>query len=179
VTSSLDLLNDVVAAIADASTDAEDRVYAPGDWPSQSDQYPIIKARLMGEDRQAAGRGGPSQFTTVATVRLVGEVSELADVNDAGAPIAEAALWQLKRQIDVAVINSMPLNTVCNVLSMRSQLAFNSDAATHLAGVQIDLALEFFEGPEDFAQPATVDVTEVHADVSGFAPVGFTNAFPA
>lgn len=174
MTSSLDLLDLTHAAIVQAGTDAQGDVFRPGDWPTQDGQYPIIKLRLIGEDRQSASRSGPTDFTTVTTIRIVGEVSEPARLDDAGATEAEARLWALKRQIDVAVINSYPLaSAIQRVLSMRSQLAFNADSATHLAGIQTDLALEFYEGPEQFAPVDTSDLHEVDLAVSGYQPTGF------
>lgn len=151
MTTSQDLIDVVHAAIVFAGTDAEGRVFKPGDWPSQPDQYPIIKLRLAFENRQSLGRSGPPQFTTVATIQIQAEVSEPAQIDNDGATEAEARLWAIKRQIDAAVVNSYPLTThIQQISAMRAQLAFTSDAATHLAGVQIDLDVEFYEGIEDF-----------------------------
>ena len=70
-----DLLELTHAAIVQAGTDAEGDVFRPGDWPTQDGQYPIIKLRLIGEDRQSVSRSGPSQFTTITTIRISAEVS--------------------------------------------------------------------------------------------------------
>ena len=56
---------------------------------------------------------------------------------------------------------------------MRAQLAFNAESATHLAGIQIDLALEHFEDADDFAQPPTGDLDEVDLTASHYPPTGF------
>lgn len=168
MTTSVDLLGAVHDAIVAAETAAGEQVYRPGDWPSQVGVYPIVKMRLVSEDRQSPGASGAPQFTTVATIRIIAEVSEPAQLDNAGATAAETALWQLKRQIDVAVVNSYPFEgMVQQILSMRSQLAFNSDSATHLAGIQIDLALAFYEGPESFAPVETADLDEVDVTLSG------------
>lgn len=172
-TTSLGLLDLCNAAVID-STAAEDRVYKPGDWPSQDAQYPLIKMRLVSEDRQSLGRGGAIEFVTIATVRLIGEVSEPASEDDAGATGAETALWALKRQIEVAIVNSYPLTQrIQNMPTVRAQLAFSSEGATHLAGVQIDLQLEFYEGPESFAPIAVADLNQVIATNTSLPPTGF------
>jgi len=173
ITTSLDLLNDSHNAIVDAGTDAEDRVYKPGDWPSQPGGYPIIKMRLLAENRQSISGSTAPEFTTTATIRFVGEVSEPAQLDDLGAAAAEAALWKLKRQIDVAVVNSYPLmKRIQNIPSIRAQLAFNSEGATHLAGIQLDMDLEFYEGPESFAPVKTVDLNEASLADTNHAPIG-------
>lgn len=166
---SLDVLDLLYAAILGPdmlatppifATAAFGRVYKPGDWPTQPGQYPIVKLRLIGEDRQSIARSGAAEFTTTATVRIIGAVSAPAQFDDAGATAAETLLWQLKRQIEVAIVNSYPLASVIQqIASMRSQLAFNSEGATHLAGIQTDVAVEFYEGAESFA-PVLADALE-------------------
>jgi len=179
MTTSIDLLQLVYDAILQANTAAGTNVYKPGDWPTQDGQYPIIKLRLVHEQRTSLGRGGAIQFTSVATVRISAEVSGLATVDDAGAMAVEGAVWALKREIEVAVVNSSPLTqSIQNIPTMTSQLAFNSDAATHVAGVQIDLSLEFYEGPENFAPVASDDLTEVTIANPNLPPTGLSVDLP-
>lgn len=117
-------------------------------------------------------------FTTTATIRILAEISEPAQIDNGGATAAEQALWTLKRQIDVAFINSYPLAQIIQqIASMQSQLAFNSESATHLAGIQTDAAIEFYEGPEDFAPPPVGDLLEVDLTASEYPPVGFVSDF--
>ncbi|HEX7693915.1 MAG TPA: hypothetical protein VF409_05465 [Sphingomonas sp.] len=178
MTTSQDLLDLVYQAVLDA-TDAGSRVYKPGDWPTQDGDWPIVKIRLLAEDRQSLGRGGAIEFITVATVRLHLEVSAPATEDDMGATGAETALWALKRQAEVAVINSYPLTKLLqNIPSVRSQLGFSSDAATHIAGVHMDLSLEFYEGPESFAPVATVDLEEVAIADTNLPPTGISVDLP-
>lgn len=168
MTTSLDLLDLVYEAIVSAGTDAQERVHRPGDWPTQLGGYPRVKLRLIAEDRQSLGRSGPAEFTTTATIRAIGEVSAPAQLDNGGALAAETNLWALKAQIDAAVVGSYPLMAeIQQISSMRSQLAFNADGATHLAGVQIDFALEFYEGPEDFPPPPSWPLDEVDLRVAG------------
>lgn len=179
MTTSLDILELVHTAIVVAGTDAGSRVFRPGDWPAQDGQYPIIRLRLVGEDRTSLGRGGPPEFTTVATIRISAEVSEPMAVDDTGAAAAEQSLWALKRQIDVAVVGNYYLERqIQQIASMRSQLAFNSDAATHLAGIQTDAAIEFYEGPESFAPVTADDLEEVDLTMSNQPPHGLAISLP-
>lgn len=167
-TTSLDLLGMVQAALVACNTDLGNRIYRPGDWPTQPGQYPIGKLRLVSESRLSLGHGATVEFITTATIRLLLECSEPAQVDDTGAAAVEQALWQVKRQAEIAVIGSYPLElNIQRVVSIQSQLAFTT-AATHLAGVQMDIALEFYEGPESFAPVVSADLDEV--DVSTVDP---------
>lgn len=163
-TTSLDLLDMVHQALLAGRTAMEQRIYRPADWPTQPGQYPIGKLRLIGESRQSLGHGATVEFITTATVRLLIECSEPAQLDDTGAAAVEQALWLVKRQAEVAVIGSYPLEeSIQRFVSIQSQLAFTT-AATHLAGVQMDIAMEFYEGPESFAPIDSDDLNE--ADVT-------------
>ena len=178
--SSQDLLALVVSALTDTigATDAGNRVYAPGDWPTQSDQYPIIKLRLTAENRAALGRSGPPQFTTIANVQIVGEVSAPAEEDNAGAVAAENSLWSLKRQIEVAFINSYPLmGQIQKIASINSTTGFDATGSTHLAVLQMDVALEFYEGPEDFAPIDADDIDDMDVGATDYPPTGLTADF--
>lgn len=160
-TSSLDLLGMVQAALVAGNTDLGSRIYRPGDWPTQPGQYPIGKLRLVAESRQSLGHGSTIEFVTTATIRLLIECSEPAQLDDSGAASVEQALWQVKRQAEVAVIGSYPLElNIQRFVSVQSQLAFTT-AATHLAGVQMDISIEFYEGPESFAPIVSVNLNEM------------------
>lgn len=163
IVTSLDLLGMVRDALAAGTTDAGTRIFTPGDWPAQPDEYPITKLRLINETRQSIARSGAPEFMTVALIRIISEVSAPAKLDDGGATDAETACWRIKRQNEVAIINSYPLTAVVQQFaSMFSQLSFSSEGATHLAGVQTDLSIEFYEGPESFAPIATDDLDAVH-----------------
>lgn len=144
------------------ATSAGDRVQTPGDMPSQQGDYPIIKLRLVGETKQSQGRGSIG-YLTIVTIRVNGEVSAPADVEDPLTSDVEQRLWTLKREIERAIINRYPLFFhVQQLASVQTQLAFTAEA-THLAGIQSDYAFEIYETAEDFA-PLPLDVvTEIRA----------------
>lgn len=164
-TSSLDLLALVQSSLIAGDTALETRIYRPGDWPTQPDQYPIGKLRLVSENRQSLGHGATVEFLTIATIRLLLECSAPAALDDSGAAAVESQLWSLKQAVEAAVIGSYPmLEEIQRFVSVNSQLAFTT-AATHLAGVQMDIAIEFYEGPESFFQPVTPSLNEVDATI--------------
>ena len=168
---STDLLDLVVTAIG-TSTDAGARVYSPGDWPAMDENLPLLKVRLLSEKRQSMARSGAPQFTTTATIRIIGEVDAYAAEDNAGASVAQAAAWQLKRQVEVAVINSSPLFAqIQQIAAMRSDAAFSAEGDKHIAGIQIDLDLEFYEGPEEFAPIAADDLNEAALTADHYPPV--------
>lgn len=175
MTTSLDIMDLVQAAIANAGTDAGQNVFRPGDWPTQSIQYPIIRMRVTLESRESLSNSGAPQFKVTATIRISGEVSEPAQVDDAAATIVEQKLWALKHQIDAAVINDFELfRSIEQIAATRSSLAYNADAAMHLGGIQIDMDVIFYQGADDFAQPETVEVDEIHMDLTNYSPTGIT-----
>lgn len=181
MTTSQDLLALVYGALTatDATTDAGARVYQPGDWPTQQDQYPIIKLRLASENRTSAGRN-TILFTTVTTVQIIGEVSCPAEAGNAGAAAAEAALWALKRQIEIAIVNSYPLTgEIQQFPSINTTLAFDASGSTHVASILVALSMEFPEGAENFAPIASHDLTKAHADVTTYPGVGADISLPA
>jgi hypothetical protein len=172
-----ELLDLVVAAIVNGGTGAEDRAYRPGDWPTQGDQYPILKLRVITETKQSLGKG-EVQFSVTTTVQCVGEVSAAALPRDQGAQVAERKLWRLMRQVEVAVINSYPLfQYVEQLASVQTQLAYNSEGETHLAGIDMRLAFEHFQGEEDFAPIDADELLEATVDDVAHAPTGLHLTF--
>lgn len=177
VTTSAGLLAIVVAILSvEGVTAAGSQVLSPGDWPTQNDQYPRLKPRVIRETKQSLGHGGGPSFTVVSTIRIIGEVSAPAQVDDAGASAAAAQLWQLARQVEVAVIGNDALYRagVQQFASVDSQLSYSADGETHLAGIQIDISLEFYQGPEDFAPNVTTNLDEVVGTWPAYSPTGFT-----
>lgn len=175
MTTSGDLLDLVVAALqAPDATDAGELVFPPGDWPTQDGQYPNLKIRVIRETKQSLGRSGPPEFTVTTIVRVTGEVSAPAEVRDGGATAAEVALRKLGGQVEVAVIGSYPLGMLIQQFaSVDSQFSYNSEAETHLAGIQIDLALEWYQGPESFAPVDADDLNDIALDATRYPPAGF------
>lgn len=164
---------------ADGATAANDLVFQPGSWPTQRGRMPIIKLRILRERRVSQGRGTPG-YTTTATIRVLGEVEAYAREDDAGATAAEAACWALKRQIEVAIVNSYQLfMRIQQIASIDSGLVINSEGATHIAAVVMDFAVEFFEDTDSFAPTAADEVDELQISATHYAPdAPVTATFP-
>lgn len=182
MTTSADLFELVFAALAPdpvspdspPPTAAGDNVDRPGIVPTQSDQYPRISVRMISETKQSQGRGSIG-FITSTTIRVVGVASAPVSIDDVRVSMIEAKIWQLKAQIERAIINSYPLfSSVQQLASVQTQLAFDAQA-TMLAGVQSDYTFEIYEDADDFA-PIPADVLdEITAHLPGNGP-GFTAA---
>ena len=169
-------ITDVATAMQAAlvnQTDAAGRVAVPGDLPTQSDQFPILKLRVVSESKTPLGRGTP-QFNTLVTIRVLGEVSEPVDPDDdLLVATIQAKLLALKTQIERAIINSYPLFRIVQQLaSVQTQFAFTA-SAQRLAGIQSDYAFEIYEGPEDFAPVDADDLEAVDLDATHYPPAGF------
>lgn len=157
---------EVFAALQDAladKTDAEGRIAVPGDLPTQSDQFPMLKARVLAEDKQATGHGSIS-FLTLLTIRINGEVSEPVDPDDdILVATIQAKLLALKRQVEIAIINSYPLfRIVQRLVGVQSQFAYTA-SATRLAGIQCDYTFELYQDADDFAPLPADEITELRA----------------
>lgn len=159
------------------STSADDRVRRPGDLPTPQNSYPVIELRLIGEQKQSLGRGSVA-FTTTPVIRIIGKVSEPADMDDPLTSAVEQSLWALKREIETAIINSYPLfSLVQQLVSVRTQLAFTAEA-THLAGVQSDYTFEVYEDADDFARLPIDELSSLHALDPNHPGVGLVVDFP-
>ncbi|WCT78667.1 hypothetical protein [Novosphingobium humi] len=157
---------------ADGATDAGARVFQPADWPTVRGQMPIIKLRILRERRQSQGRSGPPQYTTTALIRVIGEVEAYASEDNAGAAAAEAACWLLKRQIEVAIVNSHDLfMRIQQIASIDSGLVISAEGATHIAAIVMDFVIEFFEDADSFAPIAADDMAEVDLTAANHPPL--------
>jgi hypothetical protein len=160
-----------------APTSAEDRVRLPGDLPTQSDDYPLWKLKIESEVKQSIGRGSVG-FTTIATIRLVGEVSAPADRDDPLTSSVEAKLQLLKREGEVAIINSYPLfSYIQQLVSVQTQFAYTLKDK-HLAGIQSDYAFEFYEDGSEFAPTPSNALTEIIGPDTNHPGVGLHITFP-
>ncbi|MBD1412860.1 hypothetical protein NUJ30_08425 [Burkholderia contaminans] len=156
-------------------TDAGTNVFAPRDMPTWEGTYPMLLLTLDEEDGDSLGRNGPPQFNVTATLRVTGRVEHFAEDNDQGAALVYASLETLRDQIKVALINYTPLMVELQQFPFfrsRLQVGGRENGAEHQGQVVVDIGLEFFQGPDDFNQPAADAFIE--ADISITEPVGTT-----
>ncbi|MGW8134143.1 hypothetical protein ACWGNZ_00690 [Sphingomonas zeae] len=162
MTTIADVVDGMHAALL-GRTDADQRVAIPGDLPTQQNQQPILKLRVLAENKQSTGRGSIG-FLTLVTIRLLGEVSEPVDPDDdILVSTVQASLLALKDQAERAVINSYPLFAIVQQLvSVQTQFAFTANAQ-HLSGIQSDYTFEIFQTADDFAPLEADPITELQA----------------
>lgn len=181
MTSEIDVLNGVRDALLPGKglgTDAEDRVAIPGDLPTQPGNYPMLKVRLVSDNKQSLGRHSIA-FTTLVTIRVMGEVAEPVDPDDdiLVATITEK-LTDLKRQAERAVINNPALfRMVQQLVSVSSQFAY-AVQSQRLAGVQSDFTFEIFQDADDFYPLEADGLAEIVAADPNHPGVGLTVALP-
>lgn len=178
-----DVLQGLMVTALLGATGAGARVYAPRDWPTTADEMPILLVQSPSEHKQSLGRSGAPQFTVTATIRVVGRLTAKASAGDAGAAAALSAVGVLQRQIEIAVINNYDLERqIQQISSVAVTNSVTTDAELHIAELVMDFALEFYQGPEDFAPIAATPLEElaIYADlVNVFSPTGtFVGAEP-
>jgi hypothetical protein len=172
-----DVLQGLMVAAMMGATAAGTNVFAPRDWPTDTSEMPILLVQSPSEVKEnAAGRSGPPQFTVTTTIRVVGRVTAKAQTGDAGAMAALAATGVLQRQIEVAVINNYALRrAIQQFSSVTVKNGVSAEGEQHIAELVMDFALEFYQGPEDFApNPSSVlEQFAIYADlVNVFSPTG-------
>jgi hypothetical protein len=153
----LDLLTDTTAASGN--------VYGPGDWSTWDGGYPYIRVRPLREHKESQGNGGIN-FEVTSIIRVTARVSSPAMSSDAGAAAAEAALWALGRQIEVAVINAYSLKAyqLSEFPFVDTQVAVSAEGNEHYAELVMDIAMQFYQGPEAFAQAPQIALTQITID---------------
>lgn len=174
-----DILQGLVADALLNKTVAAARVYTPRTWPTTADEMPVLLVQSPSEEKVSEGRVTAQSFTVLATIRIVGRIYAKAGAGDAGAIAAQAALGVLKRQIAIAVINDYEIRRhIQQYKFVRSMARVDSQQGGLVFGeLVMDLGLEFYQGPEDFA-PVEGDPLEeiaIYADLLNiFSP---TNIF--
>jgi hypothetical protein len=158
------LLRMTVASLLAAQTDAGNRVFIPGDWPTQLDQFPLVLVQVTRDDKASIGRGAVG-FTVVTTIRITARVDALGEPSDQGGAHAEDKLWSLQRQIELAVINSdnfvdpdAGAPFLQQFPSIRSQVGVNADGETQIAELVMEVGMEYFQGPDDFYATVATDI---------------------
>jgi hypothetical protein len=143
---------------------------------------PILMVQSPTEHKQGMGRSGGPQFTCTTTIRVVGRLSGRGADENAVTMALLAALGVLQRQVEVAVINDYDLRrAIQQYASVTITSGVSRDGEAWTGELVMDFALEFYQGPEDFA-PIDGDVIlelAVFADlVNVFSPLGVFNDTP-
>lgn len=153
-----------VAALT-GNTGAGFNVFSILDWPTWSGSYPVLYLQTPKEEKESLGPNGAPQFTVTATIRIQARVQTPALPNGAGAANALVALEALQRQIEVALINYTPLMVLLEQFPFVSvEKKVSAEGDQNLGELEMDVGMQFYQGPEDFYVIPTDALTEVTID---------------
>lgn len=187
-------LRDLAVNALKGATDAGQNVYTIRTWPTEASNYPIIMVKAPKEHKESLGRNAP-QFNTTLTLGILARVKAAAQLKDAGALAAEQAIERLKNQIEVALINNPSLmDEIQQFASVDTEVDVNSEGDDINGQLVMTLAIEFYQGPEDFypvvgtpatsnpyaplVVPALPGLTEVNITETNLPPVGIDITLP-
>ncbi len=140
---------------------AGDRVYSPRDWPTTSQDYPVLLVQTPYDEKQSMGRNVP-QFTSMTTVRISGRVEAFDGETLNGVALAEATLETLREQIDRAVINNYELTRqIQQFKSLRSAIEVSAEGEGHTGQLTYEIDVEYFQGPDDFCPVIPTPIDEM------------------
>lgn len=177
-----DTISSAIIHALDGNTVVGTNIFSPRSWPVPLGDLPILLLQSPRETKVSAGPNSPA-FNVLATFRIIGRLTFKAAVDDAGAAAALAALATLQRQIEVAVINDWALfKLISEIKSIETVNEVKSEGNQPIAELTMDLACEFYQAFNAFAQPATTPIEEfaIYADLLNvFSPDGtYAPPFP-
>lgn len=145
-----DLVREVVLALKAGDTDAQDRVFTPGDWPTRPNTWPVLRVMALRDRKESLGRAS-ILFTVTTTIRITLQAWSPGQPADVGGQYADDRLWDLQRQVEIAVINNPAFNgAIQQYPTVDSQFAVDASGALQLAEMVMDIGFEYVQGPEDF-----------------------------
>ena len=157
------MLRDIaITALKGKPTLADQRVFSPNDAPTWDGEYPMIIVRTPQERKESLSRG-PPQFNVVATLQVT------ARLEGATAEEAEAKLEVMAEQIECTLINDYELTRKIQQFSfVDTRMDFSGEGQAHLGQLTVNIGLEFFQGPEDFApiEAVPIEEMEITADMA-------------
>jgi hypothetical protein len=163
-------------------TAAQNKVFAPRDWPTAKDLYPCILVQSPKEVKDAVGQSGVPQFNVSSVIRIVARVASVASTGDAGAMLCLTALGVIQRQIEIAVINYTPLMLCLKRIGKVEVVnGVKADGEGHLGEVVLDFTLEFYQGPDAFAPidgPTLAEIAIFGDLINVFDPTGAYEGSP-
>jgi hypothetical protein len=177
MTTTADTLVDLVfAALRDAGV-AGGNVWSYRDFPTTQLDLPegsgIVVLDLPDEDKVSLGRSGPAQFTTTATVPVIARMTRPGAPDQLGALALQKDLSIMRRQIEVAVINSPDLTAAIQQIAfVRSSLKIQTKER-HVGELALEFGLEFYQGPEDFYPPPDTELEALELAAASPLDVGF------
>lgn len=133
------------------ATRAGANVFAARTWATNTGKYPLLYLHTPEEDMESLGRNGAPQFTVTATLRIDARVEVKSLPNNGGAARAILELESIARQIKRALINNPALMSRLQQFPfIRTEMRDDAEGATEIAEMVMHVAMEFYQGPEEF-----------------------------
>lgn len=152
-------LIDLVAAAVTNTTVAAAQVYSPRSWPERTENTPYLLVQSPHERYESVGAVGPA-YNVKATVRVVGRLARLGEVDDLATHKMTIDLGAFGDQIKKAVIRQYDITkNIEQFSSIEVTQTVNSEAAKIIGEVIMDFEMAFFQD-DGFADIPTVDVQE-------------------
>lgn len=132
-----------ITTLRDANTLAGLRVYAPMDWPTKPELFPLLLVQIPQERKVAIARG-PTSFLTTMTLLVVGRIAHL----DQG--VVEACCETLAAQVEDALISTTSfIENIQQFPLIETQMVVTSDAKYQIGeiGVRFEVEIPQLYGP--------------------------------
>lgn len=166
------------AQILRGATDAGQMVFTPGDWPTYTQEFPVIRVSSPHDEKTSYGPG-TIEFLGVCTIRFLLQVETRAKTADAGSSLAEQLLERLEAQVLGLIIGHPVLMTqpppnsgarISQFPSIRSEIRVTDEGERHLGSCQLDIEMEYYSGPEDFYGPDGAEIKSIQIAPNPAAP---------
>jgi len=147
-----------LAALLRADTDAKKNVYEY-DWPTGEEKMPAILFNKEQDFKTSLLRGVPS-FTAVAMLTL--DVRAMGNTRQD----ARGGIDRLLDQIEIGLMTDYELRKeVQQFASFESRGNIDSNTGKHIAHYTLDVALEYYEGPERYPAIPVIPLKQVNVNV--------------
>jgi hypothetical protein len=172
-------LRDIMVTALKGATSVGQSVFSIVDWATWSGAYPVMYLQAPKEDKESLGRQGGQQFTVTSTIPIMVRIEVPAKPNNAGTAEALVALETIKGQIERTLINYPPLQRLIQHMPfIRSSMDVDGEGAKNLGELQLEIGLEFYQGPEDFYPIPTDPLEQITIDVDPINVFDPTGTYP-
>ena len=157
-------------------------IYGIRAYAVQQGQPDQIRLELPSEHKQSISRQAGNQYIVVATLPLVITVQVPAAPGEAGAALARGRLSDITRAIETTVIGAPALERMIQrIVSVDTHPRVDGNTGAQIAGEAVwIIALEFYQGPEDFYVQQPVPLEEVAvSDPGGKGLLDFPDLNPS
>lgn len=146
-----------------ADTVFGENLFSPRARPTGTETMPIGMFRpAKARKENTAGRNGPVLFTCKGAFPFVGRLRAAAQAGDAAAAALDAALGIAQRQLEVAIVNAVPLRRLIQAFdTLEVDTNVKREGEWYLGEVILVFHLEYLQDYDDFAQVVTDQITQI------------------